>query len=304
MPTKNYSFRNYFVFIVLPVFLIAFTNCNSSVRQNSGSRNTVKTQNADRNVSVQPDKNGNSFQKVTGPMIEIKENSPADTVRVFYRRLHERKFRDALLLTNLRPAVEGLTEAELDDLGVDFSFLARSIPAEMPINGEIVLGDEATVTVQMPNEKDGKMEVNEIKLRKDGENWVLLVADEQGEKEVEKLGNKYFFDLRMQVHHAEAKAMLDRIKKAEMVYSLQNGGRFADLQTLVKKGFVPRDALGSLTTGYKYEVALAEDQGTYTALAAPEEYGRTGKFSFALKISREKEPELIVKDTNGKYLRN
>ncbi|HMJ09420.1 MAG TPA: hypothetical protein VK468_10470, partial [Pyrinomonadaceae bacterium] len=36
-----------------------------------------------------------------GPTIKIEPNSPADTVRVFYKNLYEKKFREAIYLTNL-----------------------------------------------------------------------------------------------------------------------------------------------------------------------------------------------------------
>lgn len=239
-----------------------------------------------------------------GPQIEIKRNSPADTVRVFYRRLREHKFRDAIALTNLRPAIEGLTDDELSELGVDFGFLAGSVPEHMPINGEIVSGDRATVTVKMPDEEDGQVEVQEIRLRRENDHWIVLVADEEGERRARREGNNYFFALRMDVHHEEARTMLARISKAQMVYQMQNGGRFGDLPTLVAKGFVPKDALGSLTTGYKYDVALKEDRTLYTALATPAKYGKTGKLSFAYRVTRDGQPELIARDLRGKRLDN
>lgn len=239
-----------------------------------------------------------------GASIEIKQNSPADSVKVFYDRLREKKFRDAIALTNLRPAVEGLTDAELNEFGVDFGFLAQSIPENMPINGEIISGDQATVTVQMPDEETEKIQVQEIKLRREKDFWIVLVADKEGEKRAKREGKNYFFTLRMEVHHEEAKAMLERINKAQMVYQMQNNGRFGDLRTLVDKGFVPKDALGSITTGYKYDIALKEDNTLYTALATPAEYGKTGKLSFAFKVSRERQPELVARDLKGKPLNN
>src|SRR5215203_1205320 len=60
-----------------------------------------------------------------GATIDIKPNSPADTVRVFYGHLREKRFRDALFLTNLRPAIEGLTDSELKDFEVDFESIAK-----------------------------------------------------------------------------------------------------------------------------------------------------------------------------------
>ncbi|NNE68007.1 MAG: hypothetical protein HKN33_15705 [Pyrinomonadaceae bacterium] len=240
--------------------------------------------------------------KTSGPTIEIKENSPSDTVKVFYDRLRENRFKDALILTNLRPAVEGLSDREVSDLGVDFRKLAGMVPEKMPINGEIMTGNEATVTVRMPDPKTGKPEISELQLRKNGDHWVLLVADAEGEKRVRKEGKNYFFSLRMDVHHEEAKAMLNRISKAQAVYSLQNKGKYADLRTLVQKGYVPTDALSVESTGYKYDVALAYDQSTYTALATPAEYGKSGTLSFALKIRRGVEPELVSRDVKGNSL--
>ncbi len=281
--------------IGLVLFVIMFfLSCGTNAEYKTAATN-------DSQIVGQPSA---EYKKVTafpkGALIEIKKDSAADTVKVFYERLREKKFRDAIMLTNLRPAIEGLTDDELKELGVDFGFLAQSIPENMPINGEIVVGDKATVTVKMPDENDAKIQTQEVKLRRENDNWVLLLADESGEKEAKKEGNKYFFALRMKVHHEEAKTMLERIYKAQMIYSTKNNGEFADLQTLVAKGYVPQDALGSITTGYKYDIALRENNTLFTSLATPAEYGKTGKLSFAYKVSREKPPELISKDLSGR----
>lgn len=237
-------------------------------------------------------------------MIDIKANSPAHTVSAFYERLRANQFIDALKLTNLRPAVEGLTPEEVKDLGVDFSEIASTIPPQMPINGEIVSGDEATVTMRMPNEKDGQMETNEIRLRKVGDGWLMIVVDDEGEKMVRREGKNYFFALRMEVHHREAQAMLERINKAQGIFALQNGGKFADLETLIGMGYVPKDAASSETTGYNYKISLAFDRSTYTVHATPSEYGKTGRLSFATKIRKGRDPELASKDMRGEILQN
>ena len=208
------------------------------------------------------------------------------------------------MLTNLRPAIDGLTEDEMKDLGVDFGFLAQKVPDAIPINGEIVTGDTATVTVNLPDEETSKPLVQEIKLRKNDDSWVVLVADENGEKMAKKEGKNYFFALRMDVHHDEAKAMLDRIGKAQMIYSMKNGGKFTDLPTLIANGFVPQDAGSSSTTGYNYSVALGPEKVTYTAFATPAVYGKTGRLSYALKITNDAQPELISRDIRGKPLQN
>jgi hypothetical protein len=288
------------------IFVITFfVGCSPAAKNNSIAQ-TSDSQSAKNEAVSNPmtvrSEDSTSIPK--GPLIEIKENSPADTVKVFYERLRQNKYRDAIFLTNLRPAIEGLTDDELSELGVDFGFLARSIPENLPINGEIISGSNATVTVKMPDEDDEKITVQEIKLRREKDNWIVLVADEEGEKAAKKQRKNYFFEMRMKVHHEEAKTMLTRINKAQMVYRMKNNGRFTDLRTLVEKGYVPKDALGTITTGYKYDIALDEDNTLYTALATPAEYGKTGKLSFAYKITRDKQPELIAKDFGGKSIQN
>src|SRR5947199_2157003 len=162
-----------------------------------------------------------------GATITIEPNSPADTVRAFYKLLREKKFREAIFLTNLRPAIEGLTDAELKEFDVDFESIAGLVPAEIEINGEIVTGEKASVTAKLPADDD-KMEIQEIKLRKEGDIWVILSADDDAEKRIKKEGKNYFFALRIETHEDEARQMLDRISKAEMVYALQNGGLYGD----------------------------------------------------------------------------
>lgn len=103
----------------------------------------------------QPISGANSAGSSSAPAasIQITAGSPADTVRAFYTKLREKKFREAIFLTNLRPAIEGLTDAELKDFQVDFEAIANKIPAEVTINGEIVSGEKATVTASLPGEE-------------------------------------------------------------------------------------------------------------------------------------------------------
>ena len=98
--------------------------------------------------------------------------------------------------------------------------------------------------------------------------------------------------------------MLDRVNKAEGIFALQNGGKFADIDTLVSKGYLPADIKSTDSTGYKYSIALAFDKSTYTAHAVPAVYGKTGRLSFAMRIRKGKEPELASKDVKGELLKN
>ena len=62
-------------------------------------------------------------------------------------------------------------------------------------------------------------------------------------------------------------------------------GAVGDLNSLVDAGFVPKDILGSATTGYRFTVAVGEGGKAYAARAEPERYGRTGRLSFYMDAS-------------------
>jgi hypothetical protein len=242
----------------------------------------------------------NSSSKST---IKIEPNSPADTVRVFYQRLREKKFREAMFLTNLRPAIEGLTDTELKELQVDFEPLAQQVPAEVEINGEIISKGKATVTAKLPDNDTDEIKLQEIKLREENGVWIVLTVDEKAETEVKKESKNYFFALRIKTHHEEAKAMLERVNKAQMVYATQNGGLYADAPTLISKGFLPKDFSTSETTGYNYQIQISDDRTKFKAAATPAVYGKTGKLSYWFETSGNKTSLLKNKDTKGQALK-
>ena len=138
-------------------------------------------------------------------------------------------------MTNLRPAVEGLTDQELKDLQVDFSNLAEIIPGEIQISGEIITNEKATVMAKLPDNATGKTELKEFKLARENGGWLILMVDEKQETEIKKEGKNYFFALRIEVHQAEVEKMMDRIYKAQLVYSAQNGGEFTEFSKLDSK---------------------------------------------------------------------
>ena len=239
-----------------------------------------------------------------GATIKIEPNSPADIVRIFYARLREQRFREAIYLTNLRPAIEQLSDTELKEYEVDLSAVARHVPAEIQINGEIISGEEATVTAKLPHEDMEKPELQELRLRKENGNWVILTVDEFAEKRIKQTGKNYLRLLRIETHHDEAKSMLDRIAKAQMAYATQNGGKFGDMRTLVDNSLLPADVLSAETTGYAYAVTLAENASKYFATATPAEYGKSGIMSFIVKLSDKNSPLLSSKDMGGKPMQN
>ena len=285
------------IFLLMPLFtVLIISGCAVEAAKNVDK-------NAVENNEIQAQKLSNEFdRKDSEPKtaIEIQANSPADTVRMFYAKLREGKFREAMFLTNLRPAIEGLTEAELKDLQVDFDPVARAVPENLEINGEIIVGDKATVTANLPDAETGAKTLQKINLRRDGNNWILLTVDEADEKIIKKEGNNYFFALRLNVRHEEAKEMLNRIAKAQLVYAAQNNGTYADLQTLIDKDLLPADVKNAEIVGYKYQLNLLEDKRKYAVSATPVVYGKTGKLSFAFVSDGKKFPTVKSADNGGK----
>jgi hypothetical protein len=220
-----------------------------------------------------------------GPTVFAQANaaktlSPSDTVREFYKAMREKRFREAFSITIFKNAVEGLSSEEYEDLRPDFEKIAINVPDNIEITGEQLSGDEATVFVRV-SEPDATPQVEPVMLKRAGGGWVII-TDPEAEKEIKKSGKNYFFNLRIQTHHEEVQEMLKRIMKAEFVYSSQHKGVYADMQTLINEGLLPKDVEGSETTGYVYHITLGKDGKTYLAGAEPARYGRTGRLSFSL----------------------
>lgn len=240
----------------------------------------------------------------TGASIKIEPNSPADIVRVFYGFLREKKFREAIYLTNLRPAIEGLSDTELKEFEVDLENVARYVPAEIEINGEIISGSGATVTAKVPGDDPEKKEIQEIRLRKDKDGWIILSVDESAEARIKQDGKNYLRNLRIETHQDEAREMLNRIAKAQVAYAAQNGGKFADIRRLVDGKLLPADVLSAESTGYIYSVAVTDGGTKYYATATPAEYRKSGINSFLVRLNEKSQPLLTSKDTGGKPLQN
>src|SRR5438552_3539870 len=78
------------------------------------------------------------------------QRSPSDVVREFYKAMREHRFKDAWSMTIYKPAVEGLTAEEMEELRVDFEERAAKIPEQVEIMGEQINGHIATVFVKVP----------------------------------------------------------------------------------------------------------------------------------------------------------
>jgi hypothetical protein len=221
-------------------------------------------------------------------------STPTDVVRAFYTALREARFRDALMMSVYRPAIESLSAAEIEELRPDFERIATQVPPDFEFTGESVSGDDATVFMKSGSEQERNVKVEPVYLiRGGGGAWV--VGDRGGAAEAKRQGKKFFFEQRIAAHEQDAEDMLKRIQAAEIAYSIQHSGVFGDLNALVDAGFVPRDILGSETTGYRFSVVVANAGKSYAARAEPERYASTGRASFYMDASG-----LQRKDAGGK----
>jgi hypothetical protein len=202
----------------------------------------------------------------------------------------------------LRPAIEGLTDTELKEFAIDFESIAGDVPEKVEINGEIVTGDEATVTANLPN-AEGKIETQPIKLKKQGNTWVIQSVEAEAEARIQKEGKQYFYNLRIETHEDEAQKMLERIAKSQVAYSLTNNGAYGDINALVGANLLADDVKTSASTGYNYSVEVSSDKKAYTAGATPAEYGKTGKRSFLLQPDKTGTSRITSKDNGGKPLK-
>lgn len=221
--------------------------------------------------------------------------SPSDTVREFYKEMREKHFREAFSMSIYKPAVEGLKPQEFEDLRPDFDLMAAAIPEQVEINGEQISGDFATVFVKMPIGEDPAAQAEPVTLMRVNGEWII--GDKENQEIVKKAGNSFFFKARIDTHHGEVKSVLQRIFVAQLIYSKQHDGLFADMATLIAGGLLPKDLEGTESTGYRFRVTLGKDAKSYTVGAEPAQYGRTGRLSFFMD-----ESGVRSNDVGGKVL--
>ncbi|HEX8709781.1 MAG TPA: hypothetical protein VF723_16185 [Pyrinomonadaceae bacterium] len=220
--------------------------------------------------------------------------SPTETVREFYRMMRERHFREAFALSIYRPAIEGLSAEEFEELRPDFEKMAKNIPEKIEINGEQMSGDTATVFVKIAD-VDSTGQAEPVTLMRDGSAWV--VGDRENQEVVRKSGKRFFFEARIETHHSEVQEVLQRINLAQLAYASQHNKLYADLPTLINSGLVPKDIETTDSTGYRFHLALGKDARSWTAGAEPASYGRTGRLSFFMD-----QTGIRSADTGGKPL--
>lgn len=210
---------------------------------------------------------------------QTPQRTPTETVREFYKALREKRFQQAFAISIYKPAVEGLSAEEFEELRPDFEKMSAAVPETLTISGEQISNDTATVFVKI-NTGDDAAQAEPITLMRKGNEWII--GDKDNEKIVILNGKEFFIKARIDTHHGEVQSMLERISLAQIFYSKQHNDQFADLSTLINAGLVPKDIEGTDSTGYRFHVTLAADKKSYTAGAEPARYGRTGRLSFYL----------------------
>ncbi|HEV7376572.1 MAG TPA: hypothetical protein VGN95_17800 [Pyrinomonadaceae bacterium] len=203
--------------------------------------------------------------------------TPTETVREFYKAMREKRFREAFGLSIYKPALDGLSAEEFEELRPDFEKMAAAIPEKIDVSGEQTSGDVATVFVKI-SDADKADQPEPVGLMREGGAWI--VGDRENQEIVRKAGKQFFFQARIETHHSEVQAMLQRISLVQLAYASQHNDTYADLPTLIAAGLVPKDIETTDTTGYHFHLALAKDAKSWTAGAEPVRYGRTGRLSF------------------------
>jgi hypothetical protein len=217
---------------------------------------------------------------------QAQQRTPTETVREFYKLLREKKFREAWSMSIYRPAIEGLSTQEYEDLRPDFEKMAiavsEKIPEKVDITGEQVSGEIASVFIRVLD-AEGKEKIEPASLIKVGDAWV--VGDKDSLEMVKKAGKQFFFETRINAHHTDVQDMMTRVTLAQVVYSQGHNGQFGNMAELIAAGLVPKDIETTDSTGYKFQINRTPDGKVWYATAEPAIYGKTGRLSFHLDAS-------------------
>ncbi len=221
------------------------------------------------------------------------QRSPSDVVREFYKAMREHRFKDAWSITIYKPAVEGLTAEEMEELRVDFEEKAAKIPEQVEIMGEQISANTATVFVKVPvTESTPQITSEPVTLINSGGLWII--GSEADQAEVKKKGHRFFLDALIEEHQSDIEDLLKRLVALEAIYAQQHNGVFGDLPALIKAGLMSDEVGEPKAMGYTFRVALAKDGKGFVASAEPARYGHTGKLSFWMDQTGN-----IKKEENG-----
>ena len=207
------------------------------------------------------------------------QRTPSDVVREFYKAMREHRFKDAWSMTIYKPAVEGLTAEEMEDLRSIFQEQAAHIPDQVEITGEQIEGKAARVFVKLPARDSTPQITSEpVVLINPGGGWI--VGDEANQAIVNKAGRRYFLDAVIDLNQNAIEDFSKNLVGLEAIFALAHDGAFGDLKALVGAGLMSDDVVDPKATGYSFHLAIAKDGKTFVAGAEPTRYGHTGKLSF------------------------
>jgi hypothetical protein len=203
--------------------------------------------------------------------------TPSDVVRDFYKAMREHRFKDAWSMSIYKPAVEGLTADEMEDLRPLFEQQAAPIPEQLQIDSEKISGNTAQVFVRLPpSDSSPQVTSKPVDLIKSGANWIIGTPTEQ--ETVKKAGGRYFLDALIDLNQDNISDVLKRLIGMEAAYAQANNGAFGELKALVAAGLMSDDMLDPKLSGYTFHLTI--NGKTYIAAAEPTHYGRTGKLSY------------------------
>src|SRR3954463_3339022 len=97
------------------------------------------------------------------------QKSPSEVVREFYKAMREHRFKDAWSMSIYKPAIEGLSADEMEDLRPFFEAQAAPIPEQLQIDAERISGSTAQVFVRLaPSDASAQLTSKPVDLIKSG----------------------------------------------------------------------------------------------------------------------------------------
>ena len=205
------------------------------------------------------------------------QRGPSEVVREFYKAMREHRFKDAWSMSVYKPAIEGLTADEMEDLRPFFKAQAAPIPAQLQIDSEKISGNTAQVFVHLPpTDSSPQLTSKPVDLIKQDGGWIIGTPAEQ--ETVKKAGSRYFVDALIDLNQDNMADILKRLIGMEAVFAQANNGTYGELKALVAAGLMSDDMFDPKLSGYI--VRLTINGKTYVATAEPAHYGRTGKLSY------------------------
>ncbi|HYX31285.1 MAG TPA: hypothetical protein VE863_22310 [Pyrinomonadaceae bacterium] len=203
--------------------------------------------------------------------------TPTDVVRDFYKAMHDHRFRDAWAMSVYKPAIDGLSADEMEDLRPLFEQQAAGVPDQVQIDDEKITGNTAQVFVRLPpTDSSPQLTSKPVDLIKSGSAWII--GTESEEATVKKAGGRYFLDALIDINQDAMTDILKRLIGMEAVFAQANNGAFGEAKALVGAGLMSDDMFDPKKSGYVFHLAVSGK--TYVASAEPAHYNRTGKLSF------------------------